>query len=311
MLDWIKNFLEVDRGNSEPTLNPQVRVLLFESLRDCSRVYRAASYVVAHEYPEQMNGNVDSFLEYMEDLHRGLIIKLLVDVAQSDRYWNVAECGAAEMILKYAKKVKVDQRNLEETLRSVAERASKLKWQSLLKPFIEMPPLRKKLSEVIGIALRIANLITKADGEVQTPKATTIRRLQAEFQQLAKQRNPRQKEPGRQTPAPTGRDTTSGNQKIGTHDADLELAEAAPKEELIPEERKQRLDEAMRALGKLVVLALVKEDIRELINFLKIESARESRNLATPQVSLHTVFEGNPRTGKRRWLEFWPIFFVA
>ena len=298
MLDWIKNFLEVDRGNSEPTLNPQVRVLLLESLRDCSRVYRAASYVVAHECPEQMNGNLDSFLEYMEDLHRGLIIKLLVDIAQSDRYWNVAECEAAEMILKYVWKVKVDQRNLEETLRSVAERASKLKWKSLLKPFIEMPPLREKLSEVIGIALRIANLIAKADGEVQPPEASTIRRLQAEFQQLAEQRNSRQKKPARQTPTPTGPDPTSGNQKIGTQDADLEVAEAAPKEELTPEERKQRLDEAMKALDELVGLAPVKEDIRELINFLKIQSARESRNLATPQVSLHTVFEGNPGTGK-------------
>ena len=50
----------------------------------------------------------------MEDLHRGLIIKLLVDIAQSDRYWNVAECEAAEMILKYVWKVKGDQRNVFE-----------------------------------------------------------------------------------------------------------------------------------------------------------------------------------------------------
>ena len=202
------------------------------------------------------------------------------------------------MILKYAWKVKVDQRNLEETLRSVATRASKLKWKSLLKPFIEMPPLREKLSEVIGIALRIANLIAKADGEVQSSEARTIRRLQSEFDQLAKRSDVRRKKPAKQTSIPTRSDTPPGDQAIANQETEMEAVEGEPKRKLTPEERKQRLDEAMTALDELVGLAPVKEDIRQLINFLKIQSARKSHNLATPQVSLHTVFEGNPGTGK-------------
>jgi SpoVK/Ycf46/Vps4 family AAA+-type ATPase len=42
----------------------------------------------------------------------------------------------------------------------------------------------------------------------------------------------------------------------------------------------------------------IKEEVKTLTNFLKVQKVREERGLATPSVSLHSVFSGPPGTGK-------------
>ncbi len=58
------------------------------------------------------------------------------------------------------------------------------------------------------------------------------------------------------------------------------------------------LDDVMKDLNKLVGLENIKEDIKGLINFLKIQKVREEQGLAGTQRSLHSVFMGPPGTGK-------------
>jgi len=48
----------------------------------------------------------------------------------------------------------------------------------------------------------------------------------------------------------------------------------------------------------LTGLAEVKEQVRSLIAFLRVQSARKARGLAEVEVSHHLVFSGNPGTGK-------------
>lgn len=77
--------------------------------------------------------------------------------------------------------------------------------------------------------------------------------------------------------------------------ADEETAVASENEEKEPE---PTYEELMEELDALVGLETVKEDIRTMINFLRICKLREERGLKSPELSYHMVFSGNPGTGK-------------
>lgn len=51
-------------------------------------------------------------------------------------------------------------------------------------------------------------------------------------------------------------------------------------------------------LDTLIGLDRVKKDVKELINFLKVQRLREEKGLPTAPISRHLVFYGNPGTGK-------------
>ena len=58
------------------------------------------------------------------------------------------------------------------------------------------------------------------------------------------------------------------------------------------------LDSVIAELNALVGLKHIKEDIKTLINFLKVQKARREQGLAISDKSMHSVFMGPPGTGK-------------
>ena len=66
-----------------------------------------------------------------------------------------------------------------------------------------------------------------------------------------------------------------------------------------PAEKPARtLDELMAELDGLIGLTGVKEEVRSLVNLVKVRSLRAEAGLPAVPVSLHMVFTGNPGTGK-------------
>ena len=61
---------------------------------------------------------------------------------------------------------------------------------------------------------------------------------------------------------------------------------------------KKTLEEVMAELNALIGLQTVKEEINTLINFIKVQKAREASGLKASSLSYHLVFTGNPGTGK-------------
>ena len=51
-------------------------------------------------------------------------------------------------------------------------------------------------------------------------------------------------------------------------------------------------------LDELIGLSSVKEEVRSLANFVKLQKQREAKGLKTAKVSYHLVFYGSPGTGK-------------
>ena len=65
-----------------------------------------------------------------------------------------------------------------------------------------------------------------------------------------------------------------------------------------PEAPKESEEDPMEALDKLIGLTTIKDDVKELTAFVKVQKARQEQGLKSVPVSLHLVFTGNPGTGK-------------
>ena len=77
--------------------------------------------------------------------------------------------------------------------------------------------------------------------------------------------------------------------------ADAKPKDGPAEEELPPPEK---LEDLLAELDGYIGLDLIKEEVRSLINMVKVYKLRREHDLPTADLSLHMVFSGNPGTGK-------------
>ena len=78
MIDWIRKVFDSPDSPVDP-LDPEMRLMLRVSLRDCEALYRAGAQLSASECPRRISGDTRKFVRLMIDLHRGLVIKILIE----------------------------------------------------------------------------------------------------------------------------------------------------------------------------------------------------------------------------------------
>jgi len=67
--------------------------MLRRVLRDCGNLYRDCGKWMVRRYPTLLDGRADRFVELMDDLHRGLVIKVYVTIVRADDRWSGPENG--------------------------------------------------------------------------------------------------------------------------------------------------------------------------------------------------------------------------
>ena len=120
---------------------------------------------------------------------------------------------------------------------------------------------------------QFANLVIKSDGTVTKAEAAALLQF-------------------KQTLYPHGSTSLDAEDKTP-------VTEEKPREaEAIEDDPPRPLEDLLKELDTLVGLERVKADVRQLINFLKVQKMREEKDMATLPISRHLVFYGNPGTGK-------------
>jgi len=122
------------------------------------------------------------------------------------------------------------------------------------------------------LLFQFANLVIKFDGTVTPAEESAL----AEFKEVL---------------YPAGGAQVENSQAAAT-------APASPPEPAVPEAPPRALEDVLAELDALVGLERVKADVRQLINFLKVQKMREEQGLRGLTTSRHLVFYGNPGTGK-------------
>jgi SpoVK/Ycf46/Vps4 family AAA+-type ATPase len=185
-----------------------------------------------------------------------------------------------------------------------------------VRPFDQIAPLRDRIGELETVAMRLANVIARADGPLKPKEAMRVKLIQDELQRHLRQipideSTQHEEENQARVEAIEGilreakelPDTHHGttavqNQPKAIGKPTIKLAEEIADKQLPEKNPEQVLQETLAELDRLIGLGNIKQEIRTLTNFLKVQKQRDKAGLPTPGLSLHMVFGGNPGTGK-------------
>ncbi|MGB7342694.1 MAG: AAA family ATPase [Pirellulaceae bacterium] len=265
--------------------------MLRRVIRDCGKLYQQCGTWMVKRHPTLIEGDVDNFVTLMDDLHRGLLIKVYVTIVRADDRWTGPEKLVAAAMIEHLWGEELAGKQLREAATGLFQQADRLTWESLVAPFVRYKPLADSKAQVETIVMRLANLVAKCDGQTMPEESVALHTLQHEIDAALH---------------PAAGDATlarlsSSNGKTATAHQQQQATQSLPGEPPKPvseADRRAKLSKAMAELETLIGLQNVKERIRSYANFLRLQQERRDAGLATMPISLHMSFIGNPGTGK-------------
>ncbi|WP_164103121.1 AAA family ATPase [Candidatus Laterigemmans baculatus] len=296
-------------------------------MREARKLYVDSGRWLVASHKTLLGERADSFVELMDDLHRGLLVKVYTVIIRSDGRWTRMEKYVCSLLLEHLWDQRLHGSELRTAAEELLQQSDTLSWEVLVRPFVVYEPLSDRTANLQTIVMRLANLVAKCDGLACPNELVALHTLQRDIAlalhgvraDVATPVMPHEQLPG--GPAPTnhapansalGRPAPANSapsrpaaqaagskstlerprQHSGANPTAGEL-EAAPT--LTPEEQ---LSEALDELDRLIGLGAVKDRVRSLTNFLRLQRERQSAGLPTMPISLHMAFVGNPGTGK-------------
>jgi hypothetical protein len=264
-------------------------------LEECEELYRSCALECARCHLDLGADSEDEFLQRMIDLSHGLMLKVFLDIASLDGDWGPEDLALAGELFELVWGKRLKNKKLREALDHF-QRQCGLRWQALLNPFERLGPFRNRAHRIQTVVMRLANLVAKANGQLTPEEIRQLRFIQAEMRRLLDPVPLAGEEPP-EAPAHAGAQALE--------QASFEIV-LTPGEEgsrrpavVVPEKSpEQRLEESLAELDGLIGLRTIKQEVRSLVNFLKMQRARERFDLPHTSISLHSVFSGNPGTGK-------------
>lgn len=270
-----------------------------EAVDDCLQLYRSSAEAWNRSLAARGIRRDDAATRsVMEDLGRALLVKIFLAIMQADRKFCGAERQLAQLLLEKLWGRHFADDEIGAVMRELVPMADKFDWYRLLRPFEEVLELHERVGEVETVVMRFANLVAKADGTLAPEEAVQLKGLLAEIHRhlLPVPIEHVEPPPGVPVGVPIEpgefdefvpvKAVSAGAEKDSTAAASPELSQ------------EDRLQAALKSLDELIGLASIKAEVRELTRFLQVQQHREEAGLPRTQVSLHTVFTGNPGTGK-------------
>jgi SpoVK/Ycf46/Vps4 family AAA+-type ATPase len=161
----------------------------------------------------------------------------------------------------------------------------------------------KYLETTVHALYKFAQVVVKADGDVSMQEMEALSQIWQLLHQYQRLENYQSglkaasvqvaQNVEKQTVAPSQQ--PAQNPSVSESVSPQSETSSPPKDEA---ELAEILAQAMAELNDLVGLDNIKEEVKTLANFLKVQKIREERGLAKTTVSLHAVFCGPPGTGK-------------
>jgi hypothetical protein len=257
-------------------------------LEECRELYRGCGEEFARKRPDAVP-DPGAFLDKMHDLERGLVLKVFVEMAWADGRVGPAEMDLGREVIAHAWGKRLDDDQLRQTLDEYTQ-TTHLRWESLVRPFERCATFHPHADRLQQVVLELAEHVRRAGGD----SARTRRQYQWIRSELRRILDPLVLAG---TPAPPR--PAAGGPSAQTQQADFEIdARTARAVHVRPGAGRDHLDEVLEELDGLVGLASIKQEVHELVNFLKIQAERARMDLPATAVSLHAVFTGNPGTGK-------------
>lgn len=281
----------VPPGRVNPVLVEQVRV----TCQAIQSLYHQAAEEGIKEGAASAKMSADQLMERMDDLHRGLIIRIYLEMTAVDWSWRPGEAAVSQAVFEHLWGKTFSERGLLKAHEQLA-RQEPPDWQALINPFLRLPPLMQHRDELLTHAMRLANLVIKADGRIAPQEKQQLHILRAHLENLLK-------------PLPLAEEKQplqAGQQVLLTQEAGTTATTpppvakpvATPAIVLPPGDAAKQFAEAMAELNGFIGLDSIKSEVKRLVNFLKMQKERINLGLPETKVSLHSVFQGNPGTGK-------------